>query len=514
MGSFSVTKTKIKVFSLLFLILLSISFFQPLSEVYAENGLTAGTQARVSGTDGDGVRMRSQPSSDASTMNMLNESWLVTIKGGPYKDNNGNSFYKIEWAGQTGYIMTQYVSRASSGGISLGSQIRIAGTDGEGVRLRSQPNVSAAAIATLGENWLATVQGGPFKDNQGNSFYKVEWTGKIGYVSADYVSFAGGSSTTASTGVNSKLTIGGQAKVNGTGGEGVNLRQQPNVVAPTLSVLGETYLVTVLGGPFSDKEGNSYYRVEWAGYTGFVSGSFLTTAPKNAVAGTGGNMRVTNTDGDQIRFRTGAGKQYPENGYVYEGQVLKILAGPTKDANGTSWYKLDRNGEVGYVDAVFLQRTSTAVTNVTVVKAAAPSAPAVPRPIPAPASNGPLGQRIADYARQFVGYRYVWAGDNPAVGFDCSGFVYWVMKEVAGVNVGHSVSISMGSGTPVPREALQPGDYLIFYNTYNSGPSHSAIYLGNGQFVHAESEGSGVTIDNLNDAYWSSHYNSARRIGV
>jgi len=507
---------KLRLISLSFLFFLLFSLtpiFQPLGSAQAELGLSPGTQASVSGTDGDGVRLRTTPSTDGDVVSTLGETWKVTILGGPVKDSKGNSFYKVEWANRTGYIMTQYLSRAGSGGYAPGSQVRVAGTGGDGVRLRSQPNTEAGLVTTLGENWLTTVMGGPYKDNSGNSFYKVEWTGRIGYVAADFLAFAGKSGTTQAAITTSSLAIGGQAKVTGTDGDGVRLRQQPNVLSPTLSLLGETYLVTVLGGPFRDNDSNTYYRVEWTGYTGYISAKFLNSAGKTAVAGTGGFMRVTNTDGDPIRFRSGAGRQFSENGYVYEGQVLKFLAGPTKDAAGVNWYRVERNGEVGYVDGTFLARTNSATSTAPV--ASNQKAPVqVAKPIPVPASNGPLGQRIADFARQFVGYRYTWAGTSPTTGFDCSGFIYYILGQVAGISTGHTVEADMTIGAAVPLDAMQPGDILIFANTYKAGPSHSGIYLGGGRFVHAESESSGVSIDNTSDSYYASRLIAARRPGV
>ncbi|MEI7554246.1 C40 family peptidase [Candidatus Chlorohelix sp.] len=502
----SARNTLLRIASFSLLIILFSLFFQTISPAFAETGLKAGTQAQVSGTNGDGVRLREQPSSESGTISMLGETWRVTILGGTFTDSKGNTFYKVEWTGKTGYIMTQYLSRAGTGGIAPGSQVRVSGTGGDGVNMRAQPTADSTLVATLGENWLATVQSGPFKDNQGNSFYKIEWAGKIGYVITDYLIFAGKGTTTASA--VPSLKIGGQARVSGTAGEGVRMRQQSNPLSGTLAILGETWLVTVLGGPFNDSQGNSYFRVEWTGSVGYISSKYLTTASNNAVAGTGGFMRISNTGGDPIRFRTGTGKQFAENGYVYEGQVLKLLAGPFKDSAGTTWYKLDRNGEVGYVDGAFLQRTNSAATVVTT------SPKLEVKAIPAPPTNGSLGSRITDYALKFVGYRYIYAGSSPDIGFDCSGFVYWVMTQVAGVNPGRSAASNLAAGVAVPKDSLQPGDILIFANTYMPGPSHTGIYIGGGRFVHAENESSGVTIDYLNDSYYGPRFYAARRVGV
>lgn len=515
-------KLRVLVLALIGLTCFTTAFSSAPGAAFAEDNLKPGTVARVSNTDGDGVRMRTSPSTTADTIQTLSETWQVTILGGPVKDNRGNNFYKVEWANRTGYVMTQYVSRSGSGGFALGSQVRVAGTDGDGVRLRTAANTGSGTIVTLEENWLATVVGGPFRDNQGNNYYRLEWTGKTGFANSEYLAYAGKSgnvttSTQSNSSSNNKLTIGGQAKVSGTDGEGVRLRQQPNPLSATLSVLGETYLVTVLGGTFRDSQGNNYYRVEWAGYTGFVRAEFLSPASKNAVAGQGGYMRVTNTDGDPIRFRTAPSKNSALNGYVYEGQVYKLLAGPFKDIEGNNWYRLDRNGEVGYVLGTFLQRTNSA----TPVNNPAPArtqprneAPAA-RPIPVPPSTGPTGQRLADYAKQFVGYRYVYAGKTPAAGgFDCSGFVHWVYGQTLDVFTGWTAADNSRFGVEVPLSALEPGDILVWANTYMPGPSHSGIYIGGGRFVHAANESTGVTINALNEPYYSSRFYTARRINV
>lgn len=496
----------------------------------AAGGLGEGSQARVTGTDGSGLRMRTDPSAGATTKTILLENWLVTIKGGPYKDNQGNSFYKIEWANQQGFAMVQYLTYAGHSGVNLsnGSQARVNGTGGDGVHLRTAPSLNSGSITTLGEDWQVSITGGPFGDGNGHTFYKVEWANRQGFALSDYLTFAGkSSSSVGSSSGGHLLSVGGQVKVSGTGGDGVRMRQQPNAASPTINILPESYLVSVLNGPFNDAQGNTFYRVEWAGQTGYVTSSYLTPASSSAVAGTGGWMRVTNTDGDPIRFRTSPGTSGGVNGVVYEGQSLKLLAGPFSDSDGNHWYRVDRNGEVGYVDATYLGHTSSASSSPSVVAAPAPVkrtvAPVVRAPAPAPVapantfappSSGSLGQRIADYSRQFLGYRYIWGGGSPAAGgFDCSGLVSYVLGQV-GIGVGHSVDADLGIGSPVSLSNLQPGDIVIFANTYKAGPSHTGIYIGGGRFVHAESESTGVTISSMSDPYYASRFYAARRPGV
>jgi cell wall-associated NlpC family hydrolase len=124
----------------------------------------------------------------------------------------------------------------------------------------------------------------------------------------------------------------------------------------------------------------------------------------------------------------------------------------------------------------------------------------------------PIGQQIAAEAMKYLGAPYVWGGTSPS-GFDCSGFVYYVVNQVLGDN---SFPRSMGdqvlAGIPVGPNDLQPGDLVFQQNTYQWGLSHAGIYIGNGQFINAGNESTGVTISDLWDNYWGQRFLTARRI--
>ncbi|MDU4959967.1 MAG: NlpC/P60 family protein [Sporomusaceae bacterium] len=128
-------------------------------------------------------------------------------------------------------------------------------------------------------------------------------------------------------------------------------------------------------------------------------------------------------------------------------------------------------------------------------------------------SRGLPGSRraaeIAAMARGFLGVPYAWAGASPN-GFDCSGFVYYLYLK-AGVQLPRMADGQFAVGTPVSRAELQPGD-LVFFSTYEPGPSHSGIYAGNNLFVHASSGAGEVTITSLAKPYYAERYLGARRI--
>lgn len=113
---------------------------------------------------------------------------------------------------------------------------------------------------------------------------------------------------------------------------------------------------------------------------------------------------------------------------------------------------------------------------------------------------------IIQVAKSFIGTPYVWGGESPS-GFDCSGFLQFVYQ-TEDITIPRTVSDIWNFADPV--ETASVGD-LLFFETYQPGPSHAGIYLGDGKFIHAGSS-SGVTISELQVDYWQQRYLGAKRI--
>lgn len=101
-------------------------------------------------------------------------------------------------------------------------------------------------------------------------------------------------------------------------------------------------------------------------------------------------------------------------------------------------------------------------------------------------------QSVVDYALQFVGNRYVYGGTDPNTGADCSGFTRYVMQHAAGISLSHSSRAQSGEGQAVSFSEIKPGD-LIFYGG-RGYINHVALYIGNGQIVHASTERTGIKV--------------------
>ena len=143
-------------------------------------------------------------------------------------------------------------------------------------------------------------------------------------------------------------------------------------------------------------------------------------------------------------------------------------------------------------------------------RSAPPTVTVAPEP-PAPPSEPSFADRVVGLAFGAVGSRYAFGGSSPVTGFDCSGLVHWVLEQL-GVDIGRSAASQYGFGEPVAPSDMQPGDLVFFANTYMPGLSHVGIYVGDGQFVDAGTERTGVRRASLGDPYWAARFVGARRI--
>ncbi|MDR2006289.1 MAG: C40 family peptidase [Acidaminococcales bacterium] len=133
-------------------------------------------------------------------------------------------------------------------------------------------------------------------------------------------------------------------------------------------------------------------------------------------------------------------------------------------------------------------------------------------PPPDAARGGSRGHsKIVMHASGFLGTPYVWGGVTPN-GFDCSGFIYYLLSQY-GVVMPRMADGQFNVGAPVERANIQAGD-LVFFSTYEPGPSHVGIYMGDGNFIHASSAAGQVTITSMQKVYYVERYLGARRLPI
>ena len=118
-----------------------------------------------------------------------------------------------------------------------------------------------------------------------------------------------------------------------------------------------------------------------------------------------------------------------------------------------------------------------------------------------------LAKTLTSSALRFLGTPYVFGGTS-VYGFDCSGYTQHVFA-MLGVRIPRTADAQYYAGM-YPAGGIRTGD-LVFFQTYEPGPSHVGIYLGGGHFVHASSS-HGVMVSSLFDSYWAARYLGAKRV--
>lgn len=170
------------------------------------------------------------------------------------------------------------------------------------------------------------------------------------------------------------------------------------------------------------------------------------------------------------------------------------------------WVEFTFNGKTGYVIKSYLSATKPAAEQ---PKANNNSGNSTPAKTEKQSYSSDI-DKVVEVALAQVGKPYIWASANPNIGFDCSGLTYYAFKQ-AGINLNRTSYTQINNGVSVDSKDLRKGD-LVFFNNGGGRISHVGIYIGNNQFVHASSPGTGVIVSKLFGSYFGNTYVGARRI--
>ena len=241
------------------------------------------------------------------------------------------------------------------------------------------------------------------------------------------------------------------------------------------------------------------------------------------------NLETGYMCGDYLRVKE---RENIELGYgVIEYSLVNLRSGPSTASGlvdqasdgekvfifgfNCGWYKVKYNGQICYVRSDLVSLTEVPYSNYagkgssssgsSSSSSSSSSAPSYEDNTSYDSSS--IGSQIATYAQKFVGYPYVYGGTTPS-GFDCSGFVQYIYRQF-GYSINRTATAQLGNGYSVSYDDLRPGD-LVFFG-YGSSASHVGMYIGGGQFVHAQNSSTGVVISSLAGSY-ASRYIGARRI--
>lgn len=215
---------------------------------------------------------------------------------------------------------------------------------------------------------------------------------------------------------------------------------------------------------------DGWYRIRSGPVDGYVSSDFiLTGVDAQAKALDEAMLRaVVLTDGLRLR-------ETPDT----EADILASVGNEERytvlEDDGNGWVKVEVDNVEGYVSSEYVE-VRYALTEAVEFS---------------PVDASPVRTAIVNYALQFLGNPYVWGGTSLTNGVDCSGFTMKVMAQY-GIYLSHYSGAQANEGRTISMSEIRPGDLLF----YASGGTidHVAIYIGNGQIVHASSPSTGIII--------------------
>ena len=485
---------------------------------------------------GSKVRLRSEANTDSKIVDTTNKGEVVTVIS---KDGD---WYNVIYDLKEGYIHENYLDVSTTANAELG----YGKINGSGVNMRSGAGTSYSKVVKGSKGDKAYIVG--IKDG----WYRVIYSNKVCYIRSDYLDLTeipyendasknspkffrggkstgtevsaaalGGSSSTSSNTASTSAPSTESATANtskgimyGIGfvtGSGLRLRDKMSTDAKTLDTASKGEVVVVVS-----KHGD-WYKVIYDLKEGYMHGDYLdVSTTDNAELGYG---KVT---ASAVKVRSGAGTSYSELNKAKRNEKAYILG------INNGWYRVIFEDSVGYIRSDYLALTEVPYenksssntpkffrggkstgTDVTAGAVTGSTSSSSGSSSGSASSGTAAGNKIVATAKQYLGVPYKWGGTDPS-GFDCSGFVSYVLR-CNGINVSRTQVPMYSEGTPVSKANLQPGDLVFFQNTYKAGLSHVGIYVGDGQFIHAPSSGRGVSYADLNSDYYTAHYYGAAR---
>lgn len=270
----------------------------------------------------------------------------------------------------------------------------------------------------------------------------------------------------------------------------LRLRESADTSGKILATAPEGDVAVIL-----EEVDGGWYKVDYNTSVGYMSAQYLDVATQADLHQSWG---IVTTGGGKLHIRGGAGT---ENGVLTsapDGAPLKVLG----MLNG--WYRVVYDGKEGYAssDYITLALNEEGKRNDGSLSGGKVSG---------------LASQIVAEAKKYLGARYVYGGSSPK-GFDCSGFTRYIYKQF-GYDIPRTSSDQWLSGPGkkiTSMSELQPGDLFFTndpkYNSSGKATSHVALYIGNGQVIHASTPSTGVIITSIYENWMAPYFVGARRV--
>lgn len=404
------------------------------------------------------LNVRESPSTDADVIGKLQGDSACEILATPQE-----GWYQISSGGITGYISSEFVltgDKAKEIAMDLVKKRAIITADA--LNIRKEPSTDADTVDQALKNERYVVEG------EKDGWIQIP----SGYISADYADVKYALNEARKLDMKSMvLNLYSNLGISSVDSY-LNVRDQPSEDGKIIGKMTSKSAGDIL----ETSEDGQWYKIRSGPVTGYVKAEYILTgdAAKKEALNVAELMAIVSTD------------------------RLNVRTEPSTDAE--IWTQISNNERyavIGQTDGwvqIELDTTSAYVsTDFVDVRYALPEAIKF-SPL---AENQSLRNRIVNYALQFVGGKYVWGGNDPHTGADCSGFVRYVYNHVAGIDLPRVSRDQSKVGKAVKSSQMKPGD-LIFYTNSSGVVSHVAMYIGNGQIVHAASRRSGIKISTWN----------------
>ncbi|SMC45656.1 C40 family peptidase [Papillibacter cinnamivorans] len=262
----------------------------------------------------------------------------------------------------------------------------------------------------------------------------------------------------------------------------LRLRESPSTSSSILGTASTGDTVVVL------EKLDGWYKVNFKATEGYMSSEYLTLKETADVTIGYGLVKATS-----LNMRSGPGTTYSLVSAIPGSAIVSIVG------IDSGWYKVTYGGKTGYVLSDYLSITKESASSRGADEVVADS------------GSTAAGEEVVAYAKQFLGYTYIYGTAGPNT-FDCSGFTQYVYKHF-GYSLNRSAASQMSNGTSVSKANLQPGDLVLFREIGSSkAATHVGIYIGGNKFIHCSSAGGQVRYNSLSDSWYAKTYVGARRI--
>lgn len=249
----------------------------------------------------------------------------------------------------------------------------------------------------------------------------------------------------------------------------LNIRQEASTDSEVVGILTNHNACELL------EDAGDWYKVTSGKVTGYVSKQYLVTGDEAESIAQQEIKTVATVNTETLNVRAEKSTEAAVLSQVGNSEAFTV------NSVADGWVEISVDDSVGYIsqDYVTLAQALPTAKTIEQVKY----------------GDGVSDVRtsVVSYALQFVGNRYVWGGTSLEKGIDCSGFTMRILGKY-GISLPHSSKAQPSYGTKISASEAKPGD-LFFYGSGRS-ISHVAIYIGNGQIVHASNKRDGIKVSN------------------